>query len=254
MTNAQVEIVDAELATVTAAADRVLRVDEDPPWLMHLELQSSRDTSLPVSLHAYNALLERQHGMLVRTVVVLLRRSADGPELTGVLQRAFPAEPAYLVFRYQLLRVWRLPVDTFLSAGLGVLPLAPLSRVTELDLPDVIRRMADRIDREATPEEAGTLWTATEVLMGLRYSGDLVNQLLRGVFRMKESVTYQAIVREGEVKALQAMLLRQGAKRFGAADEMVETTIREIVDVDRLEKLTERLLDASNWQDLLASA
>ena len=42
-TTAAVEIVDADLATVTAAADRVLRVHETPPWLFHVELQSSRD-------------------------------------------------------------------------------------------------------------------------------------------------------------------------------------------------------------------
>lgn len=45
-TTARLEVIDADLATVTAAADRVLRVDDDPAWLMHLELQSSRDPDL----------------------------------------------------------------------------------------------------------------------------------------------------------------------------------------------------------------
>src|SRR5437868_5820726 len=83
--SARVEIIDADLATVTAAADRVLRVHESPPWLLHLELQSSRDPDLVSNLHVYNALLERRHGPSVRTVVVLLRRSADAPDLTGAL-------------------------------------------------------------------------------------------------------------------------------------------------------------------------
>src|SRR6516162_1148968 len=78
-TAARVEVIDADLATVTAAADRVLRVHDDPPWLLHLELQSSRDPDLLTNLHVYNALLERRYSPPVRTAVILLRRSADDP-------------------------------------------------------------------------------------------------------------------------------------------------------------------------------
>ena len=96
----------------------------NPPWLLHLELQASRDPDLLPNLPAYNILLERRHGVLVRTVVVLLRKSADWPELTGTFQRGFRGEPPYLVFRYEVVRVWQLSPETFLSGGLGILPLA----------------------------------------------------------------------------------------------------------------------------------
>ena len=82
-TTAELQVIDADLATVTAAADRVLWVCEDPPWLLHLELQASRDPDLLLNLPAYNILLERQHGVLVRTVVVLLRKSAEWAGLDG---------------------------------------------------------------------------------------------------------------------------------------------------------------------------
>jgi hypothetical protein len=36
-------------------------------------------------------------------------------------------------------------------------------------LPDVIRRMEERIESEAPPEEAEMLWAATYLLMGLKY-------------------------------------------------------------------------------------
>lgn len=58
-TNAAVEVVDSDLATVTAAADRVLCVQENPPWLFPIELQSSRDPGLLPNLHVYNGLLRR---------------------------------------------------------------------------------------------------------------------------------------------------------------------------------------------------
>jgi len=175
-TSAKVEVVDADLATVTAAADRVLRVHEEPSWLAHIELQSSRDPDILFSAHVYNAILKRQHHELVRTTIVLLRRSADAPELTGVFERGFASEPPYLTFRYHVVRVWQLPVDALLKGGLGILPLAPLADVREADLPGVIGRMDERIRNEATRPDGGTLWTATQILMGLRYSSTLTAQ------------------------------------------------------------------------------
>ena len=55
-TTAELEVIDADLSTVTAAADRVLLVREDPHWLLHLELVSSRDDDLLPNLPAYNML------------------------------------------------------------------------------------------------------------------------------------------------------------------------------------------------------
>jgi hypothetical protein len=133
------------------------------------------------------------------------------------------------------------------------LPLAPLSAVAETDLPDLIRRMEQRISGEATPDEAGTLWTATDVLMGLRYSRQLITQLLQGVHGMKESVTYQAIVEEGKVEALQRTLFRLGRRRFGMPSPPIEIALHSISDPDRLDRLTDALLEVSSWEELLAT-
>jgi hypothetical protein len=260
------QVINADLATVTAAADRVLRVCEDPPWLLHVELQASRDPDLLPNLPAYNVLLKRRHGALVRTVLVLLRKSADSKDLTGALQWGFPGEPPYLVFRYEVVRVWQLSPETFLSGGLGILPLAPLSAVIETELPGVIRRMDERIRAEATPGEAGTLWTTADVLMGMRYPRQLVTELLQGVHDMRihgieESVTYQAIVEEGVVKgAVKGMLrarldvlLKYGRRRFGTPSADTEAALRGITDPERLARLIDVLLDVSSWDELLAT-
>jgi hypothetical protein len=51
-TAAPAEVINADVGTVTAAADRVLRIFEDPAWLMHVELQASRgDLLLPNPAH-----------------------------------------------------------------------------------------------------------------------------------------------------------------------------------------------------------
>ena len=256
----RVEVIDADLATVTAAADKVLRVLDPEPWLLHWELQSSPKTDLDEGLHWYNGLLRHRHQLRVRSVVVLLRPAADLPILTGLYQEAFPGEEPYLRFRYQVVRLWQIPAAQLLAGGLGLLPLAPLGAVSEAALPGVIRQMQQRLEQEVSPAKAQVLWATTYILMGLRYPEELITQLLRGVRTMKESVTYQAILREGREEGLKEgalaevkkVLLRQGRKRFGPPAKATKAALQAITSLPRLERLSERLLDVSSWDELLA--
>jgi predicted transposase YdaD len=125
--------------------------------------------------------------------------------------------------------------------------------------------MEDRLAHETAPAEAATLWVSTYLLMGLRYPPAVAAQLLQGVRAMKESSTYQAILDEGRAEgraegetigrieeALKVLLLL-GGKQFGPPNASTRATI-EAADLERLERLTERLLDVSSWDELLASA
>jgi hypothetical protein len=113
---------------------------------MHFDFRAGPDASLPRRTHGYNALLEDRHELLVHSVVVLLRPEANLRTITGVYERRFPdADAPYLTFRYQVIRVWQLPVEPLLAGGPGTLPLAPISAVGEADLPGVIRRMKERL-------------------------------------------------------------------------------------------------------------
>lgn len=73
---------------------------------------------------------------------------------------------------------------------------------------------------------------------------------------MRESSTYQVILAEGRVEGrieeARDMLLRLGRKRLGQPDERVQATIQAITSRERLEELSERLLDVTTWQELLA--
>ena len=172
--------VNADVSTVTAAADKVLLIHADQgDFLQHIDFQSGPDASLPRRAHCYNALLEERHGLPVEIVVVLLRPEANLKVINGLYRHWLPTtgEP-YLQFRYRLVRVWELPVDRLLQAGLGMLPWAPISAVSSKDLPDVIARMEQRLKAEADPARTGEFWTATKVFLGLRYEAEFVEQLL----------------------------------------------------------------------------
>lgn len=103
-TDAPVEVIDADLATVTAEADKVFHVKERPAWLMHFELQVSYDAKLPQRMLRYNVLLNNRHGLPVRSVAILLRPAADGPEMTGVVRHTTGGEQ-YLEFHYRVVRI-----------------------------------------------------------------------------------------------------------------------------------------------------
>jgi hypothetical protein len=109
------------------------------------------------------------------------------------------------------------------------------------------------------------LWTAVDVLTGLRYERALVEQLLSGVRGMEESVTYQAIVERGVAKGREdglakgrlegarRILFRQGEKRFREpANSSVRSRIESIGSLDALERLSDRLLEVGSWDELLA--
>src|SRR5438132_8203951 len=141
----RVEAVDSDLSTITTEADKVFRVRDRGSWLLHLELQAGRDQQLPRRVLRYNILLEARHDSPVQSVVVLLRPQADGRELSGVIQHELPNGRRYLEFRYDVVRTWQQPVEQVLTGGLGTLPLAPLTNVARSSLPEVVRRMDERL-------------------------------------------------------------------------------------------------------------
>jgi predicted transposase YdaD len=150
------------------------------------------------------------------------------------------------------------PAAAWLSGGLGLIPLAPLGNVQKSELAAVVAQMKRRFDREA-PSQAKELWSAAYILMGLRYERAMVQTLLRGVVNMKESVTYQAILEEGEAigvvkgKAEEArrMLLLQGRDRFGEPPAKIVALLDAATDLGRLEALVLRVLHVKTWEELL---
>ena len=250
------QAIDADIATVTGAADKVLRVAADPAYLLHLEFVSGHDAVvLPQKLLVRNALLADRHDLPVRSAVLLLRPQCDSRQLTGLYDRSFPNEESYLTFRYQVVRVWQMPPEPLLTGGLPMMALAPISAVTEAELPGIIKRMDQRLSGRRARKQAAGIWAATYVLLGLRYSREMAKQLFRGVHSMRDSSTYQAIMEDGRVEGAVAearkLLRRAGDRLYGPADRPAATTIDGIDELARLEALFDLVPTAKSWQELL---
>jgi hypothetical protein len=68
---------------------------------------------------------------------------------------------------------------------------------------------------------------------------------------MHESDTYQAVLEEGGINAVKRAVLRQGGKRFGPPSEEVKLVLEGIMDLDRLDRMLDRVHDVARWQELL---
>ena len=85
--------------------------------------------------------------------------------------------------------------------------------------------------------------------------------LFGAVLKMSESVTYQAILKEGEAigaakgKAEEArrMLLLMGRVLIGEPSAKVVAMLDAVADLDRLEALLLRLLHVKTWEELLVN-
>jgi hypothetical protein len=280
-----VGVIDSNLSTVTAETDKLVRVGGPEPYLFHPEFLSGRAPGYPEHLHWYNSLASHRHGLPVLSVVVLLRPTADGPELTGEYERAVPGWGWNLWFRYKVIRVWELPPERLLAAGLPVLPLAPVSQVPAERLPEILRAVADRLRNEAGPGLKATLWAATEILLGLYHPSERVQELtgeittmILGIRGIEESSVYQDIFAKGEAKGraegeakgraegeargraegeleeARKILLGLGGKKLGPPDERILALVAGISDRDRINLLLDRILDVASWGELLATA
>jgi predicted transposase YdaD len=261
----RVTVENSDIGTiVSGAADKLFRVHDKPEYLLHLDFESGHFRSeLPLRLRLYNSVFEYRHQRVVLSVPVLLCPEADSPKWDGLLQRGLPGEAAVSTLRYDVVRVWKLPVDQLLAGGVGTLALAPISDVTEAEVRGVIRRMRERLGGQDLPPRAKDVMAAAFVLLGLRYSKETAKLLFEEVLGMEESTTYQEIVRrgrelgrkegreEGRTEEARKILLRQGEKKFGPPDAAVWAAIESIVDLARLEDLTDRLLSVDSWQELL---
>jgi hypothetical protein len=237
-------------------ADLVFGLGDPLQEIIHIDCQANASGDLHRDVLVYNALLHRQYRVPVHSIVLLLRREARHRNLDGTVR--YEARPARgkMDFGFEVVNLWERPVDQLLHSSLGALPLALLGELPhgmplEAGLTQVVHQMAERLQREATPEQRGRLLAASYVLAGLRLSRERAQELFQGVPGMHESTTYQAILEEGEAKGMQKALLLQGRKRFGGLDEATRQAVTAITDAERLERLHERLSDVHSWQELL---
>ena len=124
-----VEVIDSDITALTASADKVIRVGGSEPYLVNLELQSSHAADLVETLWFRQAALFRRQRLPVLTVLVLLRREANSPRLSGAFEIRMPDGWQTNRYNYRVVRLWGEDPEPYLTAGVNLVPLAPLTNV-----------------------------------------------------------------------------------------------------------------------------
>lgn len=262
------------LPSVTLEADAVYRIEGNPPYLIHLEYESSWQANRPSRFMRYHMLLGQREELPVKTIVVLQRPEANSNDMTGEWVQRDPHGNPTLLFRYEVVRLWDLPYQEFLNGGKGLWPLAPLANVREEELPGLMLELQKRW-RTMPAKESTELAHATFILMGLRYEQSLILQLYRGITTMEESVTYQMILnkgkdiglitgrqeghqegrqegrQEGEQRMARVALISVLESKFGQIPSDLTAAIEQITDVNRLARMLKVVFSQAQPSDIL---
>lgn len=144
------------------------------------------------------------------------------------------------------------------------MPLAPLATQNQADVATLTQAVHSRLDREGDTERARELSATTFILLGLNHSDAFINTLTKGVQKMRESSTYQMILREGRNEGIaigrdegreaeaRELLLRMGTRRYGAPTAKQQARIEAESSRAQLEVWLLSLLDAPDWNTVLA--
>jgi len=85
-----VELVDSDITTLTAVADKVVKVGGSDPYIVNIELHSYHDKELVRTLWFRQVALDYRHNLPVLTALVLLCAEANSPHLTETYKRCLP--------------------------------------------------------------------------------------------------------------------------------------------------------------------
>jgi hypothetical protein len=134
---------------------------------------------------------------------------------------------------WRAVELWTLSAEDFLSAGdVGVVPWVPLMEFA--DPPEtLLERCAEKIEREAHPQDRADLLAVSQVLTELRFPNPDLVGILGGQRPMIESPLLQKMIAEKLHVAIHEAL----KARFGAVPRDVTRLLREILNERKLTKL-----------------
>jgi hypothetical protein len=237
------------------------RIDSEQ-WLalIHIEIEApDRATLLKPRLPRYYIHLRDKYEMPVLPIVIYLKVGMNGIGVDVYEERFWELSTLRFSYLYVGLpgldAVQYMHGDNWLGVALAALMRIPPEKVAWLGA-EALRRLTEA---PLTEQQRFLLGECVQAYLPLdEKQRQVYDRLVTGepftmVQAMNQTV-YEKGIEKGLQKGLQNALLRIGGKQFGVASSDVETRIRAIHNVERLEALTERVLDAQNWDELLHDA
>lgn len=245
---AEIRILKTELTLEPIRAD-ALSLLRAANRILHLEFQTLPVSRPPMPLRMldYSVRLKRKYRCGVDQVVIFLQETTNPVAFTEEYR------DDTTIHRYRVIRLWEQDSSSFLTNPV----LLPLAALTKSDSPQaLLEEVAEQVASIEEIEQRQNIASCAGILAGLRFEEDLIRQLFREDI-MRESVIYQSIRQEGKQEGLQEGLQQEALKltmrllrrRFGELEARIIAKVQQL-SRERLEELTEDLLDFSEVEDL----
>lgn len=219
----------SELSNEPIRADSVLFL-ESAEIILHLEFQTQGDPKMPLRMINYCLRLhDKFPKRQIHQVVIYLKRTKS----SLVYETEFNLPNTK--HKFNVIRLWEEPTEIF-REYLGLLPFATLSNTSNPE--ETLRQVAAQIEKISDQNLQSCIAASTYITTGLVLNKEIINRLLRSEM-MKESVTYQAILEEGEAKG-EARGKAEGEAR-GKAEERVQIArnmVRSGIEISLIAQIT----------------
>ena len=129
--------------------------------------------------------------------------------------------------------------------------LAPPCSLAEA-FPGMLKAVEDAaVARLGRGDRAERVVTSAVILAGMHLTDEQIEDAARRLPGMLDSVTFRVFEKMGAERQAKKTILRLGEARFGPPTDAQKQKLDVIEDLDRLNRLTDRLLKVKSWDALL---
>ena len=239
-----IKVLKTELNLEPIRADSVTLL-QTSNQILHIEFQTQPKSTPPLDFRMLNYYirLKQIYWCDIEQVIIFLQPSNS--------EMVFKTEyvDKNTRHKYRVIRLWEQDAAPLLNNP-ALLPLAALAKSNSPE--SLLQQVASQVDMIEESEAQKNISACTQILAGLRFDRNLINQLFREEI-MQESVIYQDIIQRGEQRgkkqeALQ-LITRLLNRRAGNLNSETQQRINAL-STTQLEDLGEALLDFSSQNDL----
>ena len=218
-----------ELSAEPIRADSLIFL-ESSEIILHLEFQTSTDKNIALRMLDYWVRLHRKFPTkkIHQTVIYLKPTNSS-----LAYQNSFALDQTN--HQFNIIRLWEQPTAT-LQQYQGLLPFVTLSQTANPEA--TLEQVAQQIETIVDKNIQSNIAAATYIISGLTLSREIIHRLLRTEI-MKESVTYQEILLEGEAKGEAKGKAEGEAKgKAEAAKQIALNMLNSGISVDLIAQFT----------------
>jgi len=241
---------DTSLHETSEVVDRLIRVSHGGgDFILHVEFHAGHSgNAIPSRLFHYNAAVMKRYGMTTLSCVLILRKEADSPSISGGFVRSIEPFGDIHSFRYHPIRLWKEPLNRFLIPGSSLAVAGVLAEFGERTLEEAGAEILRCIEASGDQDVSGRLLNHAIALAGMRFNRSQAETIFGRKLSVLEkySTTVQYFIRRGEAR----LLLESAKQIFGAPTPQIIEKVDDATSAE-LVAWNKRLRTAQSWSELI---